>query len=149
MANKFYSILFVSINDQRLKKEEEKKKLDAAEKQKDEEKKKHVEANLEAFYESKNSLEDRDKETVVKEKNGRDEVEVAQGILKHGTESLVAVKRGLTALGVTTVMIQSFQEKMAAVEEQLKSLDEERKRIRKRKTEKFFSSEVELKKKKD
>ena len=149
MANKFYSILFVSINDQQLKKEEEKKKLDAAEKQKDEEKKKYVEANLAAFYESKNSLEDRDKETVVKEKNAREEVEVAKGILKHGTESLVAAKRGLTALGVTTVMIQSSQEKMAAVEEQLKNFDEERKRIRKRKTELVFSSEVELKKKKD
>lgn len=149
MANKFYSILFVSINDQRLKKEEEKKKLDAAEKQKDEEKKKYVEANLAAFYESKNSLEDRDKETVVKEKNAREEVEVALGILKHGTESLLAAKRDLTALGVTTVMIQSSQEKMAAVEEQLKNFDEERKRIRKRKTELVFSSEVELKKKKD
>ena len=149
MANKFYSILFVSINDQRLKKEEEKKKLDAAEKQKDEEKKKHVGANLAAFYESKNSLEDHDKETVVKEKNAREEVEVALGILKHGTESLLAAKRDLTALGVTTVMIQSSQEKMAAVEEQLKNFDEERKRIRKRKTELVFSSEVELKKKKD
>ena len=149
MANKFYSILFVSINDQRLKKEEEKKKLDAAEKQKDEEKKKYVEANLAAFYESKNSLEDRDKETVVKEKNAREEVEVALGILKHGTESLLAAKRDLTALGVTTVMIQSSQEKMAAVEEQLKNLDEERKRIHERKTELLFSSEVELKKKKD
>ena len=149
MANKFYSILFVSINDQQLKKEEEKKKLDAAEKQKDEEKKKYVEANLAAFYESKNSLEDRDKETVVKEKNAREEVEVALGILKHGTESLLAAKRDLTALGVTTVMIQSSQEKMAAVEEQLKNLDEERKRIHKRKTELLFSSEVELKKKKD
>ena len=149
MANKFYSILFVSINDQQLKKEEEKKKLDAAEKQKDEEKKKHVGANLAAFYESKNSLEDHDKETVVKEKNAREGVEVAKGILKHGTESLVAAKRGLTALGVTTVMIQSSQEKMAAVEEQLKNLDEERKRIHKRKTELLFSSEVELKKKKD
>ena len=149
MANKFYSILFVSINDQQLKKEEEKKKLDAAEKQKDEEKKKYVEANLAAFYESKNSLEDRDKDTVVKEKNAREEVEVALGILKHGTESLLAAKRDLTALGVTTVMIQSSQEKMAAVEEQLKNFDEERKRIRKRKTELVFSSEVELKKKKD
>lgn len=38
MANKFYSILFISINDQRLKEREEKKKFDAAEK-KDEEKK--------------------------------------------------------------------------------------------------------------
>ena len=38
MANKFYSILFISINDQRLKEREEKKKFDAAE-EKDEEKK--------------------------------------------------------------------------------------------------------------
>ena len=38
MANKFYSILFISINDQRLKEREEKKTFDAAE-EKDEEKK--------------------------------------------------------------------------------------------------------------
>ena len=102
-----------------------------------------------AHYERNKSLEDRNKEFVVKEKNAIEAIEVAQGILKHGTESLVAAKRGLTALGVATVMIQSSQEKMDQVEEQLKNLDEERKRIHKRKTELLFSSEVELKKKKD
>ena len=63
-----------------------KKKLDLPEKQKDEEKKKQVEANLEALYESKKSLEDFDKEIEVKEKNARKALEVAQGLLKHGME---------------------------------------------------------------
>lgn len=57
IANKFYSILFLKINDQQLKDEEEKKDVDAAEKQKDEEKTKQAEAVL---YESVKSLEDRD-----------------------------------------------------------------------------------------
>ena len=57
IANKFYSILFLKINDQQLKDEEEKKDVDAAEKQKEEEKTKHAEAVL---YESVKSLEDRD-----------------------------------------------------------------------------------------
>lgn len=42
-------ILFLRTNDQQLKEEEMKKKLDLPEKQKDEEKKKQVEANLEAL----------------------------------------------------------------------------------------------------
>ena len=57
IANKFYSILFLKINDQQLKDEEEKKDVDAPEKQKDEEKTKQAEAVL---YESVKSLEDRD-----------------------------------------------------------------------------------------
>ena len=57
IANKFYSILFLKINDQQLKDEEEKKDVDAAENQKDEEKTKQAEAVL---YESVKSLEDRD-----------------------------------------------------------------------------------------
>ena len=140
-------ILFLRINDQQLKEEEMKKKLDLPEKQKDEEKKKQVEANLEALYESKKSLEDFDKEIEVKEKNARKALEVAQGLLKHGMESLVTAKRDVTALRVARVMIQSPHKKMAEVKQQLKNLHEEKKCICKRKTELWSSWEMELKNK--
>ena len=119
-------ILFLRTNDQQLKEEEMKKKLDLPEKQKDEEKKKQVEANLEALYESKKSLEDFDKEIEVKEKNARKALEVAQGLLKHGMESLVTAKRDVTALRVARVMIQSPHKKMAEVKQQLKNLHEQK-----------------------
>ena len=67
---------------------------------------------LTALYESKKSLEDGDKEIEVKEKNTRQALEDAQGLLKHGTESLVASKGDVTALGIATVMIQSSQVKI-------------------------------------
>ena len=141
-------ILFLRINDQQLKEEEMKKiLLDLPEKQKDEEKKKQVEANLEALYESKKSLEDFDKKIEVKEKNARKALEVVQGLLKHGMESLVTAKRDVTALRVARVMIQSPHKKMAEVKQQLKNLHEEKKYICKRKTELWSSWEVELKNK--
>ena len=141
-------ILFLRINDQQLKEEEMKKiLLDLPEKQKDEEKKKQVEANLEALYEIKKSLEDFDKKIEVKEKNARKALEVAQGLLKHGMESLVTAKRDVTALRVARVMIQSPHKKMAEVKQQLKNLHEEKKCICKRKTELWSSWEVELKNK--
>ena len=48
----------------------------------------------------------------MKEKNTREALEDAQGLLKHGTESLVASKGDITALGIATVMIQSSQVKI-------------------------------------
>lgn len=89
IANKFYSILFLKINDQRLKDEEEKKIVDAAEKQTDEEKTKQAEA---ALYESVKSLEDRVIYIEVKEKNAREALEIALAFLEHRTESPVAAK---------------------------------------------------------
>ena len=75
--------------------------------------------------------------------NAREALEVAQGLLKHGTETLVAAK-DVSTLGAATVLVQSSQEKMAVVEQQLKNLDEEKKCIHKRKTELLSGCEVEL-----
>ena len=75
-------------------------------------KKKQTEAIFDSSFESKKSLEDGDKEIEVKEKNTREALEDAQGLLKHGTESLVASKGDITALGIATVMIQSSQVKI-------------------------------------
>ena len=76
--------------------------------------------------------------------NATEALEVAQGLLKHGTETLVAAKEDVSTLGAATVFIQSSQEKMAEVEQQLKNLDEEKKCIHKRKTELLSGCEVEL-----
>ena len=128
------------MDDQHLKEKAEKKKLNDAEKEKLEEAKKQAEANLQLIHDSKKTLEDQDKDLEEKEKKAREALDVAQELLKHGTDT--------AAIGVATVMIQSSQDKMKVVNEQLQNLDKERKRIRKRKTELLESCEVQLKKKK-
>ena len=94
-------------------------------------------------------MEDQDKDLEEKERKAREALDVAQELLKHGTDRLLSANGDTAAIGVATIMIQSSQDKMKEVNEQLQHLDKERKRIRKRKTELLENCEVQLKKKND
>ena len=136
------------MDDQRKKEEADKKSMTDKEIEILEEEKKRAEENLKMIADSKQTLDEHDKEIHRKEGEAREALKVAQGLLKHGTDRLVTAKGDKSAIGVTTVMIQSAQEKMDEVNEQFKKLDEERQRFRKRKSQLINNCESQLKKKK-
>ena len=70
-------------------------------------------------------------------------------LLKDATDRLIKANGDATQIGVATSLLQGSQEKVSEVTEQLQKLDEERTRIRKRKTERLNNCEVQLKKKKE
>ena len=136
------------MDTKRQKEESEKKNKTDEEKEKLDEEKKRTEENLKMISESKQTLQQRDEDIDKKEVEARESLEIAQGLLKHGTDRLLSAKGDASAIGVATVMITSAQDKMSEVDEQLKKLNEERKRIRKRKSKLINNCENQLKKKK-
>ena len=94
-------------------------------------------------------MQEKDLALEKKETKAREALDVAQGLLKHATDRLVEANGDAAAIGIATIMLQSSQEKVSEVNESLRQLDQERKKIRKRKTDLLENCQAVLKKKKD